>query len=460
MSSVVGVAILILTNVLPGWALIASVMGDLAAATAIAAILGMTRPKLHRKRFWVLTGLSVLLVIANLTVVKVGADYLKFGEVIQAPPASIIVYDIVVLTTSVTSVTPLAGTAMGETQGDPYSDAVHAKVQELVTVSFDSFSLWSEMVSALTAGDIPSMVIRDGYMQVLSDADVEVYDQLRILASFEIEGTAPTASPTHRPSVPPPPQYPYIIYISGIDTFGPISSLSRSDVNILMVVNPDTGKILLVNTPRDFYVQLRDTTGLKDKLTHAGVYGIDVSQGTMEDLYEVPIDYYLRINFNSLVAVVNALGGVDVESVYDFTSNGHHFVVGMNHLDGPAALAFSRARYNFPEGDRIRGQNQQRVIEAIVHKLSDPSVLVGYNRILSAVQGAIQTSMPPEVISSQVKHQLTTGQSWTTTSISVNGSDASEYTYTYPGQRLYVMVPDDNTVYEAKLQIQAILSGQ
>ena len=465
LSVAAGVILMAVTHLLPAWMFVLAMAVDAIVAAVLAWMLLGSGPTRRKARFWIATVLSVVLIAGNAGVVKVSADYINFGNGIQAPTTDTVRYDIVVLNDGPTDVSQLGQSMMGEVANDPLSNAVHEEVAKLVTVNYIPAPTWTDMVDGLTAQDMSSMVIQDGFMQILADANPDTYSVLRILASVDVDSSravyaTPTPSPTPSATPSTVPTNAYVVYISGIDTYGPISARSRSDVNILMAVNPDTGKILLVNTPRDFYVQLRGTTGLKDKLTHAGVYGIDVSVGTLEDLYGVNIDYYLRINFSSLVTVVDALGGVDVNSVYNFSYGGYTFVKGMNHLNGQAALAFSRDRHDFAGGDRVRGENQQRVIEAIIKKVTDPKVLMGYDRILSAVQNSIQTSMPQDVISDQIRQQLTTGRNWSVSAISVTGSDASEYTFSYPGQRLYVMVPDQSTVDTAIAQIQETLTGQ
>ncbi|MCL2735233.1 MAG: LCP family protein [Propionibacteriaceae bacterium] len=456
---VAGVVVLAMTQYLPTGLFVLAVALDLIVVAGVAALLLVSTPRSHPVRFWVSVILAIVMAVGNLGVVKVGADFLSFTNKIQAPSADMVLYDVVVSTSGINDISQLAGTQMGQVAADPLSDPVQAKVLSLVNVSFEQADSWVDLTSAVAQGSLPSVVIQDGFMQVLSDADPATYASLTILTSFEIDSALASTAPPST-ATPPAASDAFVIYVSGIDTYGNVSTRSRSDVNQLIVVNPTTGKILLVNTPRDFYVQLRDRPGLKDKLTHAGVYGIDVSMGTLEDLYDTTINYYLRINFSSLVTVVDALGGVDVDSAYAFSYGGYTFHQGMNHLTGAAALAFSRDRHDFATGDRIRGENQQRVITGIIHKLSDPSVLLGYSRILDAVQGSIQTSMPQDVIAAQVRQQVASGRTWTVDSMSVNGSDGSEYTFSYPGQRLYVMIPDQSTVDAAKAAIKAVLAGQ
>ncbi|WP_454968599.1 LCP family glycopolymer transferase, partial [Gemella sanguinis] len=175
------------------------------------------------------------------------------------------------------------------------------------------------------------------------------------------------------------------VYISGIDTHGPISSVSRSDVNIIMTVNKKTGKILLTTTPRDSYVKIADGGNNQyDKLTHAGIYGVDASIHTLENLYDIKIDYYARLNFTSFTKIIDIIGGVDVYNDQSFVSHigNYTFEPGMLHLDADHALAFVRERYGLTDGDNDRGKNQEKVITAMIKKLSTKEALSNYNSII------------------------------------------------------------------------------
>ena len=250
---------------------------------------------------------------------------------------------------------------------------------------------------------------------------------------------------------------PYVIYISGIDTYGDIATTSRSDVNILAVVNPTDKKVLLVTTPRDYYVQLNGITGVKDKLTHAGIYGVDKSKATLEDLYSTKVDYTVRINFSSLLKLVDAVGGITVASDQAFSAGGYNFVAGPNNLDAKQALAFARERYSFSEGDRQRGKNQQRVIEALISKLSQPQMALKLPAILSATNGAFQTNASRNEINAIIQQQLSGAGGWSTESISVDGTGTSAPTYSMGSQLLYVMIPNYATVEAAKVKINTYL---
>lgn len=253
---------------------------------------------------------------------------------------------------------------------------------------------------------------------------------------------------------------PFVVYISGIDTYGEISSVSRSDVNIVMVVNPKINQIFLVSIPRDYYVKLHGTKGNKDKLTHAGIYGIDMSIKTLEDLLDVEINYYIKVNFTSVIDIVNVLGGLDVYSEYTFVSySNFNFKKGMNKVNGEQALDFARTRKAFKDGDRQRGKNQQALIEAIIRKVTSKSIITKYNSLLNAIDGKYQTNLGTKKITSLIKMQLNDMKSWNVTSYSLTGSDSYDYTYTY-NQLLYVMNPDNDSVIEAINMIDKVLNDE
>lgn len=256
---------------------------------------------------------------------------------------------------------------------------------------------------------------------------------------------------------------PFTIYVSGNDSYGEVTvEDGRSDVNILLTVNPNTRQILMTTTPRDYYVELPFGEGCWDKLTHAGNYGIDCSMKTLEALYDVEIDYYLRVNFSGFESIVNALGGVDVYSDYAFTSlhGGYYFEQGYNSVDGAAALAFVRERYAFEDGDVQRGKNQMAMIRAIMDKAMSPALVTGYLGLMDSVSDSFVTNMPKGSISDLVKMQLSEGGSWNIVSNSVNGYVSEAYTYSDDSQLLSVMLQDEASVQQAAELIDRCENGE
>ena len=260
---------------------------------------------------------------------------------------------------------------------------------------------------------------------------------------------------------------PFVIYLSGVDTRGELTEKARSDVNILAVVNPQTKQVALINTPRDYYVDLAGTNS-KDKLTHAGLYGVETSMATLGNLYGVNVDQYLRINFAGFISIIDAVGGVDVYSDQAFTSVGSPgyydpttFAEGWNHLDGKSALAFARERHAFASGDIQRGINQMKVIDAMMNKIKSPTVLMSFSKLMDAVSDCFVTSLSQEQISALVRMQLASLSDWDIQSYAVTGtSGKSSQCYSAKGQSLYVMKPDENSVNQAKELIASVLGGE
>ena len=260
---------------------------------------------------------------------------------------------------------------------------------------------------------------------------------------------------------------PFVVYLSGVDTRGDLTDKARSDVNIIAAVNPVTKQVVLINTPRDYYVDLAGTNS-KDKLTHAGLYGVQTSMDTLGNLYGVDVQHYIRINFAGFINIIDALGGVDVYSDQAFTSVGSPgyydpttFVEGWNHLDGKAALAFARERHAFKTGDVQRGINQMKVIDAMLNKIKSPALLMGFTKILDAVSDSFVTSLSQNQISALVRMQLSDFAEWNIERYTVTGtSGSSTKCYSAKGQKLYVMKPDEASVAKAKEMIAAVLGGE
>ena len=260
---------------------------------------------------------------------------------------------------------------------------------------------------------------------------------------------------------------PFVIYLSGVDTRGELTENARSDVNILAAVNPVTKRVALVNTPRDYYVDLAGTSS-KDKLTHAGLYGVETSMETLGNLYGVNVDHYIRINFAGFISIIDALGGVDVYSDQAFTSVGSPgyydpttFVEGWNHLDGKSALAFARERHAFASGDIQRGINQMKVIDAMLNKIKSPALLMGFSKIMDAASDCFVTSFSQNQISALVRMQLSDFAEWDIESYTVTGtSSSSTKCYSAKGQKLYVMKPDDSSVSKAREMLASVLGGE
>ncbi|NQK47967.1 LCP family protein [Streptococcus suis] len=307
---------------------------------------------------------------------------------------------------------------------------------------------------AMLNGESQAMVFNEVFTNILENEDSDFSPKVKKIYSFKVTQTVETA--TEQVSGDS-----FNIYISGIDTYGPISSVSRSDVNIIMTVNRATHKILLTTTPRDSYIAIADGgQNQYDKLTHAGIYGVNASVHTLENLYGIDISNYIRLNFTSFLQLIDLVGGIDVENTQEFTSGGYNFPVGTVHLDAEQALIFVRERYSLANGDNDRGQNQEKVIAALIKKLRSPDNLANYQAILTGLEGSIQTDLSLETIMGLVNTQLESGTQFTVESQAVTGTGRSDLSsYAIPGSQLYMMEINQDSLEQAKAAIQSVLDG-
>jgi len=250
---------------------------------------------------------------------------------------------------------------------------------------------------------------------------------------------------------------PFNVCVTGIDIWGEIDNVSRSDVNMLGTVNPQTRSVMLTSVPRDSYVILH-SFGEYDKLTHSGVWGVDETVTTLEDWLDIDIDYYVRVNFSMLVDIVNAIGGIDVYSDYAFKSAIHDcsYKKGWNHLSGKQALYFARERKAFKDQDQQRIKNQQKVMKACLKKVTSSRVLLtNYTKLLDAVDDEMQTDMSQKEMTSLVKMQLADmDKKWTIKTQSVKGDLTMKGTYTMGmGRDLLVSIPREKSVEKVKIGI-------
>ena len=309
---------------------------------------------------------------------------------------------------------------------------------------------------SLLAGDTKAIILNSVFENIIESEYPDYASKIKKIYTKELTKTVETPKDVKGDS--------FNVYISGIDTYGPISSVSRSDVNIIMTVNRETKKILLTTTPRDSYVPIADGgNNQKDKLTHAGIYGVDASIHTLENLYGIDLNYYARLNFTSFLKLIDLLGGVDVHNDQDFTSlhGKFHFPVGNVHLDSEQALGFVRERYSLADGDRDRGRNQQKVIVAILQKLTSTEALKNYDSIIKGLQDSIQTNMPLETMMNLVNAQLESGGTYKINSQDLKGTGRMDLpSYAMPESSLYMMEISDSSLESVKAAINDVMEGK
>ena len=309
---------------------------------------------------------------------------------------------------------------------------------------------------SLLAGDTKAIILNSVFENIIESEYPDYASKIKKIYTKELTKTVETPKDVKGDS--------FNVYISGIDTYGPISSVSRSDVNIIMTVNRETKKILLTTTPRDSYVPIADGgNNQKDKLTHAGIYGVDASIHTLENLYGIDLNYYARLNFTSFLKLIDLLDGVDVYNDQEFTAhtNGKFYSVGNVHLDSEQALGFVRERYSLADGDRDRGRNQQKVIVAILQKLTSTEALKNYDGIIKGLQDSIQTNMPLETMMKLVNAQLESGGTYKINSQDLKGTGRMDLpSYAMPESNLYIMEISDSSLESVKAAINDVIEGK
>lgn len=404
-----------------------------------------------------LTILSVLEIIAIAFALIYVNKAFKFLDTIGDSGYHIEKYSVIALKGRYEKIEDLeAGTMKYFKQGESTVDQALEQLEEKISVIKEESNNIGQMVDDLYNNQTDSIMIEESYKSIIKDSYEDFEDKTEILYTIEIKTETESIAKSVNVS-----KEPFNIFISGIDSYGAIESVARSDVNILATVNPKTHQVLLTAIPRDYYVELADTGGSYDKLTHAGIYGIDRSVRTVEILLDTEINYYVKVNFSSLTNIVDALGGVEVYSEYSFTGwDGGIFSEGYNKVNGTQALDFVRTRKTIPGGDRTRGKNQEALISAMIEKACSKEILTRYSAVLNSLEGSFQTNMSTDEITKLIKNQINEMAKWNVTSLNLEGYDAHAYTYSYGGGELYVMMQDEESVADARQKIKDVLNDQ
>lgn len=372
------------------------------------------------------------------------------------------VVSVVVLKNSgYTKVKDLSGKKVGKISiGDTtpienaYSDMSKELNSSFTSVEYKSYQTYA---ADLFSGKVDAILVNESSRGLLEDAVSTFTTDTVIIEKYTY--TKETADISKNVKVT---EEPFSMYITGIDSYGSISTVSRSDVNMIVTVNPKTHQILMTSIPRDYYIPQTCQGGQTDKLTHTGIFGVDCTLNSVSDYFGITLNYYARVNFSSVVDIVDALGGITVDNPVAFTASDGTFSypAGQVNMGGEMALRFARERYNLADGDRDRGKNQMRVITGMINKMISPAIITKYTSIMSAVSGSFQTNMSNSEMTSLIKMQIDDMTGWDIKQIAVSGVGNSSAWSPANGFNSWVMEPDVKTVNNAVNLINKVINGQ
>jgi len=414
---------------------------------------------LIRKKNVFLKGIKIFCCVASIMLIGVysfGIYYLNktanFINNIGSINEEITNYYIIVLNDSVYQETSdLYGKSLGYINNTDQEVIDSIKLDLKLINTDDSVKLKDKLVNK----EVESILISDIVKNKYEDDDQDFDSKIKILETISIKSQIEDI--TKKVSIK---NTPFNVLISGIDAYGNINQTSRNDVNIIATINPNTNEILLTSIPRDYYVQLHGTSGYKDKLTHASYYGTNMAVQTIEDIFDIDINYYVKVNFTTVIELVDELGGIEVYADQNVYLPYCTIKEGYNKLNGTCALAFSRERHSYSDGDRHRGRNQQEVIKAIFNKVSSGSTLISeYSNILNVLDGKFSTNMNMDEVMNLVKYEVNDLKNYYIESIQVDGYGSMGKTYSYPYEDLWIMIPYEDTVNAAKEKINNVLNN-
>ena len=401
--------------------------------------------------------ISVFLAFGNWILFKTGSAFSKIAGI----DSEVSVVSVIVLKdSSYENIDDLIGKRIGtvtlgdqEMQQDAMKDLENDLGNNLISVSYTSYK---EFGDDLYSGNVDAILLNEGARGMVEDNHPLFEKDTRILKSYTYKTETKDLSKDVDVISDP-----FNVYITGIDTYGSLATVSRSDVNMIVSVNPEIHQILITGIPRDYYVPQTCQNGQTDKLTHTGIYGIECTLQSVENYMGIDLNYYARVNFSSVVDIVDALGGISIDSPYSFTTmhGGYYISQGYNTLNGMQTLGFVRERYSLPNGDVDRSKNQMLAVEAMIKKAISPSIITNYGSIMNAIGGSFQTNMSQSDITKFIKNQLNNMTGWDIKQIQVTGQSSTQWSPAN-GFNSSVMIPDDASVQKAKILINKIMSGE
>lgn len=333
-----------------------------------------------------------------------------------------------------------------------------SKLSDQVSFKTEKYDDFVKLVDDLYKKKINAILIDQSYDTMFLEKHLNFANETQTIWTYKIK--VPVSNTR---SVIDVTKEPFTILVSGVDSRGDVSEKSRSDVDMLVTVNPKTHNILMTSLPRDTFVKIYGIDG-KDKLTHAGLFGTRTVQRTIENFIGVKIDFNVRVGFQSVIKIVDALDGIDVYSDQEFnpyTDPKVHIIKGNMHMNGRQALAFARERHAYQSGDVHRNQNQIAVMHAILKKVMDPSILANYSDLMDAISGTFQTTLQAGDISALIKMQLSGNPKWNVQhSILTGTSRKRKGGYMMPKTAIYYFIADESSIKQNREYINDIRDGK
>lgn len=450
------IALLIWLNVVPAKYFYPLIAVLLVVSLFIVPVMFSRRGKPGRRKGAMVAAAALIMIFAA-GIYYLGVTLNFFGSITSIGGAREDFYLVVKESASYEKAEDIRGKTVGAQSNTESSYAEARKeLKKKADVEFDYVKELPALMKSLLEEDLPAVFISAASYESMKGQDSSLEDKTRIIEkiSVKIEGK----STTNHVKVT---KEPFNIFVSGLDTTGDIDVVSRSDVNMIVTVNPKTHQILMTSIPRDYYVELA-SKGVKDKLTHSGIYGINETVATVEEFTGIDINYYVKVNYSTVIKLVDAIGGIDIDSPFAFSTHGmrakYTFRQGLNHLDGAQALAYSRERYSFNEGDLQRNKNQQMILEAIIEKAANSeTILSEYTSILNAIKDNIETDMEKKSMTSLIKMQISDMPSWNIEKQSITGESGQGYCYAL-GANAAVVSVDEASVAEAVDKIMEVMT--
>ena len=411
--------------------------------------------------------ISILLSIVEIFIMNYGTKTEEFIFKILDDGKRVTTYNVYVLSDSdYKELNDLNGKKITYLNSDDDTEIREAlgKVESEIEITDDYLDSLDELLQSLTDNKTDAIFFESSYEDIIREEFKDSYDNLESIYSVKIEDQIKTLKSNKDIS-----KDTFTVYISGVDTAGKkISSKARSDVNILLTINPKTSQITMISTPRDSYVMLH-TKQKNDKLTHAGIYGIEESVKTLEDLYDIEIDYYARVNFSSFISIVNTLGGVTIDVPKSFCEQNSKrskkqedlicLKKGKRTLNGEQALAYARNRHNFSGGDFARGDHQMELLKAIINKCMTPTILGKYTKLLESLGDKVTTNMGKDDITKFINKVLMSGKGFTFETYGLEGTLGREVCASTGKSKLSVVKLKEESINTAKGKIKNTYDG-